>query len=387
MTPASSRPRLVVAMRGADEGADAADELKRAWRRFVALLAADRPLAIGVDDAHWADEGTLNLLEEDGLRPLGGSGHDPLHLPARARRATARFRPHRTQPHADRARCRWMAPSATRLAELLLPDRPARDRGPNRRCRGRQPLLHGGGLARRIREDRRRPFPSVSPTPFRPRLPLASTCCPPEEKRTLQIAAVLGHTFAQGPLEDLLVEGTRACSRSLRRRALVEERTTSDAGQLRLPPPADPRCRLQLAAARRAGHPARAGSPRPSMSYEPFAERAGLVAYHLDHADGLSPTAGGGMRPAPPHRRGGPPAPCVAGPSPGGRRSTRRQADLVGEAPSRWDWLIAAGEVALRRWRGDYAIRLYREIGETAERIGDPRAAAGTPARSRSAPG
>ena len=55
---------LVVAMRGAEEGTDAEDELKRAWRRFVALLAADRPLAIGVDDAHWADEGTLNLLEE-----------------------------------------------------------------------------------------------------------------------------------------------------------------------------------------------------------------------------------------------------------------------------------------------------------------------------------
>ena len=41
------------------------------------------------------------------------------------------------------------------------------------------------------------------------------------------------------------------------------------------------------------------------------------------------------------------------------------------------DWLIAAGEVALRRWRGDFALRLYREAGETAERIGDSRAADG----------
>ena len=55
---------LVVAIRGAEEGTDAEDELKRAWRRFVALLASDRPLAIGVDDTHLADEGTLNLLEE-----------------------------------------------------------------------------------------------------------------------------------------------------------------------------------------------------------------------------------------------------------------------------------------------------------------------------------
>jgi tetratricopeptide (TPR) repeat protein len=32
--------------------------------------------------------------------------------------------------------------------------------------------------------------------------------------------------------------------------------------------------------------------------------------------------------------------------------------------------------VALRRWRGDQALRLFREAGETAEEIGDPRAAA-----------
>ena len=54
---------LTVAIRGKPD-CDAEDELKRAWRRFVALLASDLPLAIGVDDAHWADEGTLELLED-----------------------------------------------------------------------------------------------------------------------------------------------------------------------------------------------------------------------------------------------------------------------------------------------------------------------------------
>jgi tetratricopeptide (TPR) repeat protein len=38
---------------------------------------------------------------------------------------------------------------------------------------------------------------------------------------------------------------------------------------------------------------------------------------------------------------------------------------------------MAAGDVALRRWRGDYALRLYTEVGRTAESLGDPRAAAG----------
>ena len=62
--PPSSRPRSWWPCGEPRRARDAEDELKRAWRRFVALLAADRPLAIGVDDAHWADEGTLNLLEE-----------------------------------------------------------------------------------------------------------------------------------------------------------------------------------------------------------------------------------------------------------------------------------------------------------------------------------
>ena len=61
---------LVVAIRGAEEGADAEDELKRAWRRFVALLAAERPLAIGVDDAHWADDGLARPARGGRLRPL-----------------------------------------------------------------------------------------------------------------------------------------------------------------------------------------------------------------------------------------------------------------------------------------------------------------------------
>src|SRR5215217_7319925 len=43
---------------------DVEDDLKRAWRRLVALLAGERPLVIGIDDAHWADDGLLDLVEE-----------------------------------------------------------------------------------------------------------------------------------------------------------------------------------------------------------------------------------------------------------------------------------------------------------------------------------
>ena len=45
-------------------GGDAEDALKHAWRRLVALLAAERPLVLAIDDAHWADDGFLDLLEE-----------------------------------------------------------------------------------------------------------------------------------------------------------------------------------------------------------------------------------------------------------------------------------------------------------------------------------
>jgi tetratricopeptide (TPR) repeat protein len=53
------------------------------------------------------------------------------------------------------------------------------------------------------------------------------------------------------------------------------------------------------------------------------------------------------------------------------------QAAELSEGSEQVDWLIAAGEVALRRWRGDFALRLYTEAGRSAERIGDPRAAGG----------
>jgi hypothetical protein len=185
---------------------------------------------------------------------------------------------------------------------------------------------------------------------------------------------VLGHTFAQGPLEDLLGEDPSELLWSLRRRALVEERTTSEAGSYAF------RHQLirdvaysSLPRGERAGLHEEAA--QALMAREPFAERAELVAYHLDHANELQPTA---------ERRN---AACTAlaeaaasavrrGAVARGQALYEEAADLS-EGAEQVDWLIAAGEVALRRWRGDYAIRLYREVGETAERIGDPRAAAG----------
>ena len=62
--PTSSPTRSHTALGGEARDGDVEDELKRAWRRLVALLAGERPLVIGIDDAHWADDGLLDLVEE-----------------------------------------------------------------------------------------------------------------------------------------------------------------------------------------------------------------------------------------------------------------------------------------------------------------------------------
>src|SRR6185437_9167664 len=262
--------------------------------------------------------------------------------------------------------------SAIRLAELLLPEE-------RRPIAGRIADAAGGNpffteeVSRAIREEREE-APERLPDTVQAAIAARIDLLPPKDKRTLQTASVLGHTFAQGPLEDLLGEDPSELLWSLRRRALVEERTTSEAGSYAF------RHQLirdvaysSLPRGERAGLHEQAA--QALMVREPFAERAELVAYHLDHANELQPTA---------ERRN---AACTAlaeaaasavrrGAVARGQALYEEAADLS-EGAEQVDWLIAAGEVALRRWRGDYAIRLYREAGETAERIGDPRAAAG----------
>ncbi len=363
---------LVVAMRGSEEGADAEDELKRAWRRFVALLAADRPLAIGVDDAHWADEGTLNLLEEAAF----GLSDAPVIILCTCRPELAERLPDFGRTARNHTQIELLpldGPSATRLAELHLPA----DRRP---IAGRIAEAAGGNpffteeVSRAIREEREEAVPERLPDTVQAAIAARIDLLPPEEKRALQLAAVLGHTFAQGPLEDLLGEDPGDLLWSLRRRALVEERSTSDGGSYAF------RHQLikdvaygSLPRAERAGLHDQAADAL--MAREPFAERSELVAYHLDHAFELQPT---------PERRN---AACTAlaeaaasavrrGAAARGQALYEQAAELS-EGSEQVDWLIAAGEVALRRWRGDFALRLYREAGETAERIGDSRAADG----------
>ncbi len=361
---------LVVAMRGAEEGTDAEDELKRAWRRFVALLAADRPLAIGVDDAHWADEGTLNLLEEAAF----GLSHAPVIILCTCRPELAERRPEFGRAARNNTQIELMpldGQSATRLAELLLPQ--------ERRVIASRIADAAGGnpffteeVSRAIREERQDAVPERLPDTVQAAIAARMDLLLPAEKRALHYASVLGHTFAQGPLGDLLGEDPSDLLWALRRKALVEERTTSDAGSYAF------RHQLirdvaynSLPRADRANLHEQAAESL--MNREPFAERIELVAYHLDHALELQPTderrlaAGEALADAAASavRRGA---------AARGQELYEQSAELC-EGPARVDALWAAADVALRRWRGDHALRLFREAGEAAEPIGDPRAA------------
>ena len=112
---------------------------------------------------------------------------------------------------------------------------------------------------------------------------------PPEEKRTLQYAAILGHTFSQGPLADLLGGDPSDALWSLRKRALVQERPGSEAGHYVF--------RHQLirevaysSLPRRERATLHERAVEALRAREHFAEGPELIAYHLDHANELDPT-------------------------------------------------------------------------------------------------
>jgi class 3 adenylate cyclase/predicted ATPase len=368
---------LTIAIRGKPD-CDAEDELKRAWRRFVSLLASERPLAIGVDDAHWADEGTLELLED-----VAYGLHDaPIVVLCTSRPELAERRPQFGRAARNSTQLEILPldhDSATQLAELLLPEDHRADARRIADAAGGNPFFTEE-VSRRIGESGADGADGTLPDTVQAAVAARIDQLPPEEKRTLQYAAVLGHTFSEGPLRDLLGEDPSDPLWSLRRRALVQERRGSEAGhyvfrhQLIRDVAYNSLPRRERATLHeRAVEALRAG--------EPFAERPELIGYHLDHANELDSTdqrrraarealveaADAAVRRAAAAR---------------GRQLYEEAARLTDDGEERYGALVAAAEVALRGWRGDHGMRLFREAGETAERAGDNGRAAAAYARS-----
>jgi class 3 adenylate cyclase len=113
---------LAIPLGGGRNGAGGEGQaLKRAWRRLVALLAAERPLVIGLDDAHWADDGLLDLIEEVTLGLEGA----PLLVLCTSRPELLVRRPGfgSTAPNVTRIELRPLSDAATAvLSTALLPE-------------------------------------------------------------------------------------------------------------------------------------------------------------------------------------------------------------------------------------------------------------------------
>lgn len=77
----TSQLRPLIGVAGDGEGReDGRADASAAWRRFIELLARRGPLVLVFDDLHWADDATLDFLDD-----LAGSTHAPLLVLGTAR--------------------------------------------------------------------------------------------------------------------------------------------------------------------------------------------------------------------------------------------------------------------------------------------------------------
>ena len=87
-------------------------------RRFLEVLAVERPIAVVFDDIHWAEATFLELIGRLAATDRGRPRDDPLHVPARAAREAARLG-RRSERGADRARPLSDAASRSIVENLL----------------------------------------------------------------------------------------------------------------------------------------------------------------------------------------------------------------------------------------------------------------------------
>jgi class 3 adenylate cyclase len=369
---------LATALGGDARDGDVEDELKRAWRRLVALLAGERPLVIGIDDAHWADDGLLDLVEEVVFR----LDDVPLMVLCTSRPELLERRPDfgRSARNVTQIELRPLtAEAADELAVALLPDS-------DRALAGRVAQASGGNpffaeeVAQAIVEGRRGAadhLPDTVQAAIAARLDLL----PPREKRALQHASVLGPNFLEEALDDLLGEPSATALADLAQKALVQERLAIGPGRFGF------RHHLirdvayaALPRAERAMLHERAADGILRRAGERYPELAELVAYHRVQAAELAST--------PEHsdaaRLASLEAAGVAarrGASSRAQELFEQAARLAAEPEDRADALRFAAELALHRWRGDEALRLLKDSAAVSEEVSATRQAASTYAR------
>ena len=362
---------LTVTLRGANgdgDGANVEDVVKRAWRRFVALLTADRTLVLAIDDAHWADDGLLDLLEEAAF----GLPEARLVILCTSRPELYERRPDfgRAARNVTQIELRPLEAQVTAdLVRLMLPG------ADDEALAERVAAVTGGNPF--FAEEVARCMPEAVPEalvdlPDSVQAAIAARMdlLPTPEKRTLQYAAVLGESFLAERLEDLLGSSPREQLDRLERKALIQEHLAKGGGRYVF------RHQLirdvayaALPRQERAKLHERAAGDIASKAGERFVELAEIVAFHLAEAAELAPD--------PTRSRAAHDAAMEAAEIANRRGAPARAQELYEQAaehaldePARAEALRIAGETAIYRWRGDHGLRLLRESADVAERAG-----------------
>src|SRR4051812_39241865 len=364
---------------GESRDGDVEDELKRAWRRLVALLAGERPLVIGIDDAHWADDGLLDLVEE----VVFWLDDVPLVVLCTSRPELLERRPDfgRAARNVTQIELRPLTAEATdELAIALLTPEERSLATHVARASGGNPFF-AEEVAQAIVEGRHgdaEHLPDTVQAAIAARLDLV----PPPEKRALQYASVLGPNFLQEALDDLLGGPSADALAALAQKALVQERLAIGPGRFGF------RHHLirdvayaSLPRADRAVLHERAADGILGRAGERYPELAELVAYHRAQASELAPTDAHHEA----ARLASLEAAAVAtrrGASARAQELFEQAAKLASESEDRADALKFAAELALHRWRGDDTLRLLRESAAVSEEVGATRQAASTYART-----
>ena len=256
---AAGRSRVLALTLGIDAAGElsplaAREALHRGWVSLLAEIAHERPLALLVEDLHWAQDGLLDLLERvldevDAPLAVVATGT------ARVARAPAVLGP------PGNAETAWLEPlaadDAAAMLDALAVDLAADIRTKPARSRRGQPVLPRGA-ARGIGEPGRpirQPIPDSVQAVLAARIDLLA----PLRRPAVQAASVIGRSFWAGPVtRDAGRRGARpGRARGARLRAARAGVRVRGRARARVQACAYARRRLRVAGRRAARAPAR----------------------------------------------------------------------------------------------------------------------------------
>ncbi len=356
----------LVAVATSGEGGQAgitSGALRIAWRRLLTSIASKGPLLIAVDDAHWADEEFLELLQDSAAT----LNNYPILILSTARPALLADRPAYAED-GIRVELGPLEPEAAveLAAELLVNADSTVARQVAETSAGNpffaEEIAHsvaaGDGAPGRL--------PDTVQTAIASRL----DGLPAREKTVLQHAAILGDRFRAATLADLLEGKPEAELERLASQSLVHDQSSVEPGLFTFHHqlirdvaydslPRTDRTRLHERAA--------AGIGPESVERHP--ELAEVIAFHLMQAAELEPSPAR-ARAAYEAARTASALAARRGAAPRAQELLARAAGIAPATDERIQALSDAAFIAMSRARGDQAYLLLREAGEVAEAEG-----------------